>query len=139
MNVRAGTNITVDEANYDLGAVSEDKIESFDGESGKVYAEVEFDEGQNLDEAIEMYGKDTVFELYSRQAKRDLGNSIRSALNSGSAPEGVEARLEDWRPDVTNRGGSSSKSMEEQFSEMSPEEQEQKLQQLAQLAQQGNA
>lgn len=134
MDVTAGTNITQEEANYDLQTVDDGKIENFDGDSGKVAATVTVDEGTSLSEAVDMYGEDVVFELYTRQLKRDLGNAIRSSLNGGRSPSGVEQELGDWRPDVKRSGGGGSASMEEQFQNLTPEEQRQKLEQLANMA-----
>lgn len=127
ITVPAGTNVEPDHPSHSGETTEPEKIE----------AEVTFDVGDDLDDAVKMYDEDTVFERWRRQVKRDLGNSIRSALNNGATPEQAEQRLSDWRPDVTNRGvTSSSKSLEEQFQELDSEEQKAKLQELANMAQQ---
>lgn len=70
-------------------------------EATKVTASVTFDPKPTLAEAVDEYGEDTVYDLYSRMAQRDLSNAIRSRLNSGYDVETVEVELSDWRPDVT--------------------------------------
>lgn len=125
ITVPAGTNVEPDHPSHPGDT----------DESVKVEAQVTFDVGDDIQDAMEKYGVETVFERWKRQVKRDLGNAIRSALNNGATPEQVEDRLEDWRPDVTNRGvAGQSQSLEEQFENLSPEEQREKLQELADLA-----
>lgn len=126
ITVPAGTNVEPDHPSHPGDT----------DESVKIEAEVTFDVGDDLNDAVEMYGEDIVFERWQRQVKRDLGNAIRSALNNGATPEQAESRLADWRPDVTNRGvTSSTKSLEEQFQELSEEQQQEKLRELANMAQ----
>jgi len=105
-------------------------------DDGKISCTVEFNPGDDLAEAVEMYGEDIVYERWLRQVRRDLGNAIRSSLNSGKTPQAVEEELSDWRPDVTRRSSGSSKTLEQQFAELSEEEKQAKLEQLMAIAQQ---
>lgn len=134
----AGTWLSQDEANYDLNSIPDQYIDDVDQEEGEVKVKVsfEFDPGESIDEAVEMYGEEIVFERWLRQVRRDGGNAIRSSLSSGRHPENVEEDMQDWRPDVSRRGGGSSeKDITEEFAELDPDEQEEKLEELINLAQ----
>lgn len=126
INVNAGTNVGPDHPSHD-GAPDEEV---------KVEVTVDFDVGDNLADAVDKYGEDIVFERWKRQAKRDLGNAIRTSLNSGKTPERVAEELSDWRPDVTRRTTGTSKDVVEQFEDLPEDQQEEKLEELLEIAQQ---
>jgi len=126
ITVDAGTNVDSEHPSH----------EGHPEEEVKVSCSVDFDVGDNLADAVDKYGEDIVFERWKRQVRRDLGNAVRTSLNSGKTPVQVESELEDWRPDVTRRTGSSSKDVVEQFEELDENEQEEKLEELMALAQQ---
>lgn len=124
VSVEAGTNVGPEHDSYNPET----------GDKTKISATLDFNVGNSLDEAVEMYGEDVVFERWTRQVKRDLGNAIRSSLNSGKTPSAVEDELADWRPDVTRRSsGSKEKDLVTQFQDLSQDEKEAKLQELMAL------
>lgn len=59
--------------------------------------------GTNLEEAVELYGADLVFDFFVKQGTRNLQNSIRGHLTGGGDVDGLAEALSDWRPDTTRR------------------------------------
>lgn len=116
---------------YDHPVTASTKI---DGE--KVEATLPGNPGDSLEEAIEMYGKDTVFDLYQSQYDQRFQNAIRAALKQeGVTPEDVKQDLQDWRPDKTRRRSKDpSKSVLQNFAKLDPEEQEAMLRRMAEKA-----
>jgi len=92
---------------------------------------------ETMDEAVEMYGEDTVQELFWRSFDVKAQGAARSLLKRGFSPEQVQEEMADWRPDVTRRTTSSAdRSLEDQFEDLAADEQEELLEKLAQKAQQ---
>lgn len=67
--------------------VSTGKIKGSDGKP--VSVEIEYDFGDDLDDAVEKYGEVAVFNLYKVAANIRVQNIARSALFNGKAPEEV--------------------------------------------------
>lgn len=138
MEIQAGTWLKQGEVDFDLNDVPDEYIVKTDPEKGtKVQVSFDFEPGDNLDEAVSLYGEEVVFERWLRQVRRDGGNAIRSALNNNTRPGRVESRMQDWRPDVTQRGGGADQSIEEQFEDLPEDQKEEKLEKLIAIAQQG--
>ena len=60
--------------------------------------EVEYDFGNDLDNAIELFGKETVFGYFKGQATVRLQAGLRSAMERGIDPA---AFARGWKPGVT--------------------------------------
>lgn len=65
--------------------VSIGKIKGSDGKP--VSISIEYDFGDNLEDAVEKYGEDVVFDLYQAAASIRVRNVARSALLNGKTPE----------------------------------------------------
>lgn len=131
ITVEAGTNVEAGHPAFDPDLANEDGIH-------KIKATVEFAPGDSLAEASEMFGEDLVYDRYVRQVNRDLGNAIRSSLNSNRTPDQVEAELADWRPDVQRTPTRQSADPVAAFKEKSPEDQQKLLAELMAIAEQAN-
>ena len=103
------------------GNPTRDKSEAADKQ--KVEATVSFVPGDSLEEATQLYGEETVFQLYTQAVTVKFGNAVRGLLVTGKSEAEIVAELEDWKPNVSRRRVKVSKSLDEQFEEMSEEEQ----------------
>ena len=65
--------------------VSTGKIKGTDGKP--VSVEIEYDFGDDLDDAVEKYGEDVVFDLYKAAASIRVQNVARTALLNKRSPE----------------------------------------------------
>lgn len=74
-------------------------------DEGRIGASFRFDPGQDIEDAVEKYGHDNIFDLYIAQAIVKAQAAIRRELESGTPPEQVGKALSDWRPDVQHRTG----------------------------------
>lgn len=100
-----------------------------DGE--KREGEVEWNPGGTLEEAAEMYGADTVYDLYRRAAVIKLQAAIRQRLEQGADQASIEAEFGDWRPDVDRTPTRDPKTaILSNFNKLTAEEREQLIAQL---------
>lgn len=70
-------------------------------EYGKpVYTEVsvEYDFGENLDDAVERCGADAVFSNFKANAKVGLQGIIRGKAKAGLTPDAIQAIVDNWKP-----------------------------------------
>jgi hypothetical protein len=83
----------------------ESNIRLIKATSGGVEAEAEWDSGSSLDEAVERFGKEVVWEYFLRQGDRNCSNRIRSILqNEGDQDTVTEAfEKEPFIPGVSRR------------------------------------
>lgn len=75
-------------------------IKNEDGTKTPLEATIDWDPGADLEEAADMYGAETVFDLYKRAAVIKLQAQMRGRLEQGASQEEIEAEFTDWRPDV---------------------------------------
>jgi len=71
-----------------------------EGNKFKAEAEVSWDPGEDLDEAIAKYGAEIVYDMYIRASKIKLQSQMRSDLETGADQEAITATFADWRPDI---------------------------------------
>jgi len=97
--------------------------------------EVEFsvEKPSSLQEAHEMYGEEA-YKLFEKAFRIKAKGTARSMLKSGHSADDIQDLMVDWRPD--QEISKPSKSLEQQFSEMSPEKQQEVLRKLAAKANQ---
>jgi len=96
-------------------------------EKGCRSIELSYDFGDTTGEAVEKFGEDIVHGFYLRGVKVAVQSQIRSLLVEGKTDEEILASLETWKPGVHAKrsgGGRKKKSIEDQFNEMSEEEQQ---------------
>lgn len=100
-------------------------------EGEKREGEIEWNPGANLSEAAEMYGEDTVFDLYRRAAVIKLQAAMRQRLEQGADQSMIEAEFGDWRPDVDRTPTRDPKAaILSNFNKLTPEEREALIAQL---------
>lgn len=99
------------------------EIELPEDAEGRVSASFNFSVGENLDEDVEMYGEDTVRDLWLRQAVVKAQSAIRRELQNGTHPEDIAEQLGGWRPDITHTTTKDPKtSIKQDFKKLSGEE-----------------
>jgi len=92
---------------------------------------------ESMEEAVEMYGEETVQDLFWRQFDVKAQGAARSLLKRGFSSERIEKEMSKWRPDVTRRtSGGPDRSLEDQFEDLDTDAQEELLEKLASKAQQ---
>jgi len=80
--------------------------------------------GDDLDEALDLYGQDFIYDLYTSQLKQKVQNAIRQRLTDGVRPEEIPDVMADYRPDKTSsRSKSPSETAEKNFDKLSEEDQ----------------
>lgn len=96
-------------------------------------ASVEYDFGDNLDEAVTLFGAEVVFSRFKAASIVDLQALIRRHLE-GETPKTqaeIQALATEWKPGVASRKRKSTKEKaEELFANLSPAEKQQLLEQL---------
>lgn len=96
-------------------------------------ATVNFDFGDNLDEAVTLFGADVVYSRFKAAAVVDLQALIRRHLD-GETPKTeaeIQALVTEWRPGVTTRKRKSTKEKaEELFATLSEADKAALLEQL---------
>ena len=72
------------------------------GEEVTVYesAIVDFDFGENIEDAVAQFGADPVFALYFAQAKVQLQGAIRAQGEAQVPADEIASRLASWKPGV---------------------------------------
>jgi len=96
---------------------------SANAEPGARSIEVEYDFGKDLEDAVEKFGDEVVFQTFIAQAKVNLQAMIRRRLNKNETDEEILAAVSEWKPTfraVTRK--SPLEKMEEILAKMSPEE-----------------
>ena len=110
-------------------------------DEGAPSATVTYDLGENLDEAVELFGGDVVFRRFQAAATIDIQAMIRRGLtrmegegeakrpNPMTADE-LQAQVDAWKPGATKPRKSKSETALDAFSELSDEEKQQLLKEL---------
>lgn len=71
-------------------------------EDGRVASSFIFNAGATTEEAVEMFGEDTVYDHYVRNATVKAQAAVRRELEAGTHPDDIPEQLAGWRPDVTH-------------------------------------
>jgi len=96
-------------------------------------AEFEYDFGENLQDAAQKYGEDTVFKLYRQQAVVRAQAVARTHLTAGKSIDEVQQVLNGWKPDATmSRAKSPVEKLAAKFAKLSPEEKQALLESIKQ-------
>ncbi len=112
------------------------EIELPEDAGGRVTAGFDFPVGENIEEDIEMYGEETVRDLWLRQLVVKAQAGIRRELSNGTHPNDIAEAMSGWRPDVQHTVKKDPKaSIKSDFSKLSPEEKAELLALLSQQAQ----
>lgn len=72
-------------------------------ENGRIGSSFLWNPGSDIEDAVERYGHDNVFDLYASQAVVKAQAAIRRELEAGTPPDEIGDKLDDWRPDVQHR------------------------------------
>lgn len=114
--------------------VSTGKIKGQDGQP--ISLSVNYDFGDSLDDAIEKFGKQVVFELYKAAASLRVQNVARNALVDKKTPEEATKLAEEYVLGTTLPRGSRDpvRTAETAVSKMSPEEEKEFILKLRERA-----
>lgn len=86
---------------------------------------VEYDFGDNLQDAAEKYGEDVVFQRFRSAATVDLQSLIRRGIKAGKDAATIQQEASEWAPGVRKTTKKSAEErIKEQFSKLSQEERE---------------
>lgn len=100
------------------------KIKDKDGNQiEEVEGNVEYNFGENLDEAVEMFGSDVVFSNFKQSAVISCQARIRAALTAGKRDNDLQAVIDEWKPGVkTVTRKSAAEKLKDLLSGKTPEE-----------------
>jgi len=65
--------------------------------------QVEYDFGQNLQEAIQKFGEDVIFTKFVQAAKIDLQAVLRRGIEAGKTDDEIAKLAEQWKPGLVVR------------------------------------
>lgn len=84
----------------------------------------DFDFGENLKEAVKLFGEEVIFSMYKQQATITLQSRMRAiACNAEKGPKKLAEELKDWKPGVISRQKKSdAEKLADFFKGKSPEE-----------------
>lgn len=88
---------------------------------------------ETLDEALEQYGENVVFTLFSRMMRDDLRNRLRAAYSKNPDAD-LQALADEWKPGEGRKRADNEEVVLKKFSKLSPEKQQAFLEKV--LAQQ---
>jgi hypothetical protein len=111
------------------------EIELPEDANGRVTAGFKFPVGASLAEDVEMYGEETVRDLWLRQCVVKAQSAIRRELENGTHPQDMQEALSGWRPDIQHTSAKDPKaSIKSNFAKLGKEEQEALLAMLMEQA-----
>jgi len=104
-----------------------------DGE--KKSASVQYEFGSNLEEAVELFGGDVIFNNFRQSAVISLQGILRRHLANGKTQGELQTIADGWKPGVVSRTGKSKvEKARDAFAAMSPEEKKALLAELREMA-----
>ncbi len=71
--------------------------------------ELEFAVGKNLQEAVELFTEEVVFNKFATQTITDIGNAVRKLMNDGKSDDEIVEFIAGWKPGVRKVGGGKKK------------------------------
>ncbi|PCJ26738.1 MAG: hypothetical protein COA94_04895 [Rickettsiales bacterium] len=84
---------------------------------------IEFNFGENLEEAVKLYGKDAVFNNYRQASTIALQGNMRRHLSQGKKGKELLAALKDWKPgQVSRQKKSAGEKLQAMLKGMTPEQ-----------------
>lgn len=115
--------------------MSETSIGVADPKSSGREISVDYDFGDNLQDAVAKFGEDVVFSQFNRNAVIALQGFVRGKLRSEVADEEIHRLVESWKPGVAQRSGKpKSEKVLDMFASMSEDAQLALLNQLRERA-----
>lgn len=115
--------MTAQTVNATANAKLKDSEGKLTGETEEREGSVEYDFGDNLDEAAERFGAEAVFNQYKQAAVISLQSRMRSALSQGKTDDELQEVADNWKPgarQVTRK--SPSEKLADLFKGKTPEE-----------------
>lgn len=98
----------------------------------------EYDFGENLEEAIDKYGEETVKKVFDKQAKIKLQAFIRRKLKAGLSEEEIQKEVDNWELGVTQRKSKKEKILDV-FDKLEADEKEAYIEKLIERSQSAEA
>lgn len=92
---------------------------------------VTYDFGDTLEDAVDKFGENVVFNRVVSALTIDLQALIRRGIKAGKKPEEIQKMADEWTPGVKQISKKSPKEkVEEQLAKLSPEQRQELLKQL---------
>lgn len=83
---------------------------------------VEFDIGDTLEAATELFGDAVVYNQYKAGIVVSTQARIRTLIKADKSEEEIQANLSEWRPDVRTKGKTKIERIQDLFAKLSPEQ-----------------
>jgi len=90
------------EARYQLKDENGNSILDEEGKATYAAVEVEYDFGDNLDQAVEACGEDVVFSNFKANAKVALQGIMRTKHKGALTPDQIQAVVDAWKPGMVS-------------------------------------
>lgn len=97
----------------------------------KITAAVFKDFGDDLQDLVDNFGEDQVYNLAFSKLESKLKSAIRREIDAGTPPDAIPERLKSWSPNIKHKVAKNPEEEATQaFLQMSPEKQEEHLEKL---------
>jgi len=91
--------------------------------TGENSGELDFNFGENLREAVKLYGEDVVFNNYKQAATIAMQGNMRRHLASGKTQKELAEAMKDWKPGTVSRTKkSAAEKLQDMLKGMTPEQ-----------------
>lgn len=107
--------------------------------TGTVSGEVDYDFGDTLDEAIELFTEEVILSLFKQSAVIKAQSQLRSCLKADKDEDGINAHFGTWKPGIAVARVAKDPKAEglKAFEKMTPEERVDYIEELQRRAAQG--
>jgi len=79
---------------------------------------VNYDFGEDLDAAVELFGADVVHKAFAAQATVSLQSMIRSGIKGEKSDQEIQKNADEWKPGARKPARSKAEKVLDQFAEM---------------------
>ena len=83
---------------------------------------VDYNFGNNLEEAVELFGESVIFEKFRAQSVVNLQSFIRTQQNAEKSDADIKKSVADWRPGIKKAAIPKTERLKKDFDNLSDEE-----------------
>jgi len=113
--------------------MAKEKVSATNPKVGR-HVEVEYDFGDNLQDAVEKFGEDVVFSQFKQKCKVALQAVLRNWLAAGVSDEEIQNKVQAWKIGLGPQKKDPKQKLLEKFASMSDEEKKAFLAELKKMA-----
>ena len=100
------------------------------GETDEQAVSVNFDFGDNLQDAVQKFGEEAVFNAFRQQSRVNLQSLIRRHKQNGDDAKTIQKAADEWKPGQVKPKRSKAERLQEDISNLSEEEKNEILKKL---------